>query len=139
MSVFTPDMFAHDWLAKTLSIEFPELSPERIVATMPITPAHHQPFGYLHGGVSVALAETVASFGGMLNVPPGKVVFGLEINANHLRARRDGTLRAIGTPLHVGQTTQVWDIKIYDDAEKLICVSRCTLAVVPLQQDKGDA
>jgi 1,4-dihydroxy-2-naphthoyl-CoA hydrolase len=139
MSRFTPDMFAHDWLAKTLSIEFPELSPERVVATMPITPAHHQPFGYLHGGVSVALAETVASFGGMLNVPAGKIVFGLEINANHIRARRSGTLTATATPLHIGQTTQVWDVKIVDEAEKLVCVSRCTLAVVPLEGAVGGA
>jgi 1,4-dihydroxy-2-naphthoyl-CoA hydrolase len=138
MSTFTPDMFQHDWLAKTLGIEFPELAPERVVATMTITPAHHQPFGYLHGGASVALAETVASFGGMLNAPAGKMVFGLEINANHVRARRDGTLTAIGTPLHVGQTTQVWEIKIYDQAETLVCVSRCTLAVVPVQRDERD-
>jgi uncharacterized protein (TIGR00369 family) len=139
MSTFTPDMFAHDWLAKTLSIEFPELSPERVVATMPITPAHHQPFGYLHGGVSVALAETVASFGGMLNAPAGKLVFGLEINANHIRARRSGTLTATATPLHIGQTTQVWDVKITDEAAKLVCVSRCTLAVVPLENATGGA
>jgi 1,4-dihydroxy-2-naphthoyl-CoA hydrolase len=138
MSTFTPDMFQHDWLAKTLGIEFPELTPERVVATMTITPAHHQPFGYLHGGASVALAETVASFGGMLNAPAGKMVFGLEINANHVRTRRDGMLTAIGAPLHVGQTTQVWEIKIYDQAEKLVCVSRCTLAVVPVQRDERD-
>jgi 1,4-dihydroxy-2-naphthoyl-CoA hydrolase len=138
MSTFTPDMFQHDWLAKTLGIEFPELTPERVVATMPITPAHHQPFGYLHGGASVALAETAASFGGMLNAPAGKMVFGLEINANHVRARRDGLLTAIGTPLHIGQTTQVWEVKIYDEAEKLVCASRCTLAVIPVQRDERD-
>jgi 1,4-dihydroxy-2-naphthoyl-CoA hydrolase len=138
MSNYTPDMFSHDWLARTLSIEFPELTPERVVATMPITPAHHQPFGYLHGGVSVALAETVASFGGMLNAPPGKIVFGLEINANHIRTRRSGTLKATAIPLHRGQTTQVWEIKIVDEAEKLICVSRCTLAVVPLEGAPAD-
>ena len=138
MSNYTPDMFSHDWLARTLSIEFPELTPERVVATMPITPAHHQPFGYLHGGVSVALAETVASFGGMLNAPPGKIVFGLEINANHIRTRGSGTLKATAIPLHRGQTTQVWEIKIVDEAEKLICVSRCTLAVVPLEGAPAD-
>ena len=130
MSDLTRAMLERDWLGKTLGIEFPEATPARVVATMPVTPAHHQPFGYLHGGASVALAETVASVGGMLNAPPGKVVFGLEINANHVRPRQSGTLRAIGTPLHVGQTTQIWDIRIVDDADKLVCVSRCTLAVV---------
>jgi uncharacterized protein (TIGR00369 family) len=117
-------------LGTTLGIEARELGKERVILTMPVTPQHHQPFGYLHGGASVALAETVASIGGFLNCPPGKVAFGLEINANHLRPKRDGTLTAIGTPLHRGQSTQVWEIKIYDEAEKLISVSRCTLAIV---------
>ncbi len=122
-------------LAMTLGVETRELSQDRVVATMPVTPLHHQPFGYLHGGASVALAETVASIGGFLNCPPGKVAFGLEINANHLRPKRSGVLTAIGTPLHRGQTTQVWDIKIYDEAEKLISVSRCTLAIVDINAE----
>jgi 1,4-dihydroxy-2-naphthoyl-CoA hydrolase len=102
----------------------------RVVATMPVTPRHHQPLGYLHGGASVALAETVASTGGYLNAPEGKIVFGLEINANHLRPKQSGTLTAIATPIHLGRSTQVWDVKIYDEAEKLVCISRCTVAVV---------
>jgi 1,4-dihydroxy-2-naphthoyl-CoA hydrolase len=122
-------------LIKTLGIELRELTSERVVATMPITPQHHQPFGYLHGGASVALAETVASVGGLLNCPPGNAAFGLEINANHLRPKREGTLTAIGTPLHIGQTTQVWDVKIFDDDQKLISVSRCTLAVVSVSSN----
>jgi len=133
MSDLTEQVLEREWLGKTLGVEFREMTPARVVAIMPVTPAHHQPFGFLHGGASVALAESVASIGGTLNCPPGKGVVGLEINANHVRPRRSGTLTAIGTPLHIGQTTHIWDIKIYDEAEKLVCVSRCTLAVVPLE------
>lgn len=131
MSELNRAMLEREWLGKTLGIQLVEMTPDRVVATMPITPVHHQPFGYLHGGASVALAETVASIGGALNAPPGKVVFGLEINANHVRSRRSGTLTAIATPAHVGQTTQIWEIKIVDETDKLVCISRCTLAVVP--------
>src|SRR5215216_3888739 len=112
MSELSRAMLEHEWLGKTLGMEFVEMMPERVVVTMPITPNHHQPFGYLHGGASVALAETVASLGAALNAPPGKVVFGLEINANHIRSRRSGLLTATGKPIHVGQTTQVWEIVI---------------------------
>jgi 1,4-dihydroxy-2-naphthoyl-CoA hydrolase len=131
MSELNHAMFEREWLGKTLGIEFVEITPERVVATMPITPIHHQPFGYLHGGASLTLAETVASLGGAMNAPPGKLVFGLEINANHVRPRRSGTLKAIATPAHIGQTTQIWEVKIVDETDKLVCISRCTLAVVP--------
>lgn len=115
-------------LTQLLGIEFTELSAEKVVATMPVTPNHHQPLGYLHGGASVALAETVASVGGYLAAQ--KPVFGLEINANHIKSKKSGILRATATPLHIGSRTHVWDIKITDEKETLICVSRCTLAVV---------
>src|SRR4029079_9210737 len=104
MDGFMESLRDREWLGKALGIEFSELTAGRVVASMTITPTHHQPFGYLHGGASVALAETVASFGGWLNCPPGKGVVGLEINANHLRPRRSGTLTAIGAPLHSGHT-----------------------------------
>jgi len=133
MSDLNQQLFEREWLGKTLGIEFKELTPTRVVATMPITPAHHQPYGYLHGGASVALAESVASVGGMLNCRPGKGVVGLEINANHVRPRRSPSACRIGAPLHTGQTTHIWEIKIYDETEKLVCISRCTLAVVPLE------
>jgi uncharacterized protein (TIGR00369 family) len=120
-------------LGKTLGIEWLELTLDRIVATMPVTPLHHQPFGCLHGGVSLLLAETVAGMGGFLNSPPGKAAFGVEINANHLRPVQAGILRAVSTPLHIGRTTQVWDIRIWDEAERLVCASRCTMAVGDLQ------
>lgn len=117
-------------VTRDLGVEFVELSPERVVATMPIDDRHHQPFGYLHGGVSVVLAESVASVGGFLNCPPGKAAFGAEISASHVRPKKNGSIRAVGTPVHVGRTSQVWEIRITDEEEKLVCVSRCTVAVV---------
>ena len=113
-----------------LGVEFVELTPGRVVATMPVDERHHQPFGYLHGGVSVVLAESVASVGGYLNCPPGKAAFGAEINASHVRPKREGTLKAVGVPAHLGRTSQVWEIHITDENEKTVCVSRCTVAVV---------
>jgi 1,4-dihydroxy-2-naphthoyl-CoA hydrolase len=120
-------------LVSTLGIEIIEQNPQRVVATMPVGPTVHQPFGILHGGASVALAETVASMAGWLNVDTSKdTVVGLEINANHLRAKRDGIVTAVATPLHIGRKTQVWEIKITDEQDKLVCISRCTLAVIPI-------
>lgn len=125
-------------LVKTLGIEFTELSAERVVATMPVTPAHLQPLGYLHGGASVALAETVASIGAYLGCAPDQAAFGLEINANHLRPKRSGVVTAVATPLHRGRTTQVWEVKIADEEQKLVCVSRCTIAIVATEPPVGD-
>jgi uncharacterized protein (TIGR00369 family) len=117
-------------LADLLGIEFEEIAAERASATMPVTPDHHQPLGYLHGGASVVLAETVASVGATAGALPDKVAFGLEINANHIRPKQSGTLRAVGERLHAGRTTQVWQVRITDEGDKLVCVSRCTLALV---------
>ncbi len=123
-------------LLETLGITLLVCEPARVVATMPVGPRVHQPFGLLHGGASVALAESVASIGGILNVDRERFMpVGVEINANHLRAKRDGVVTAEGTPLHVGRTTQVWEVRIRDEAERLVCVSRCTLAVVPRARD----
>ncbi|CAN5868747.1 hotdog fold thioesterase [soil metagenome] len=113
-----------------LGLEFAELTPERVVATMPVDERHHQPFGYLHGGVSVVLAESVASVGGYLNCPPGKAAFGAEINASHVRPKRSGTLTAVGVPAHIGRTSQVWEVHITDENDMTVCISRCTVAVV---------
>ena len=119
-------------LADRLGIEIIELTPTRVVAIMPVDDRTRQPFGILHGGASVALAETVASLGAVMNVDLEKAsAVGLEINANHLRAKRDGVVRATATPFHVGRSTQVWDVRIVDEEERPVCVSRCTLAVVP--------
>ena len=119
-------------LADRLGIEIIELTSQRVVATMPVDDRTRQPFGILHGGASVALAETVASLGAVLNVDLEKAsAVGLEINANHLRAKREGMVRATATPFHVGRSTQVWDVRIVDEEERPVCISRCTLAVVP--------
>lgn len=117
-------------LADLLGISFESVEAERVVATMPVTPDHHQPLGYLHGGASVVLAESVASVGATVGALPEKVAFGLEINANHVRPVQSGRLRAVGERLHAGRTTQVWQVRITDDEDRLICVSRCTLALV---------
>jgi 1,4-dihydroxy-2-naphthoyl-CoA hydrolase len=123
---------ARKGLAAALGIEFTLLTPERLVATMPVDDRTRQPFGILHGGASVALSETVASVGGTLNVDIERFqVVGLEINANHLRAKRDGIVTATGTPLHIGRSTQVWNVEIVDEERRRVCISRCTLAVVP--------
>ncbi len=114
-----------------LDIKIVEASSNRVVATMPVGPHQHQYLGYLHGGVSVVLAETVASIGSVMNIDQERqLAFGQEINANHVRPKRDGILTAVATPLHLGRTTHIWDIKISDEQDKLICVSRCTVAIV---------
>lgn len=118
-------------LMEALGIEIVEISPEKVVATMPVNEATRQPFGFLHGGASVAMAETVASVGTYNLIDPARqTTVGLEINANHIRGKRDGIVTAVGIPLHKGRTTMVWDIKLTDEDGKLICVSRCTLAII---------
>ena len=119
-------------LTARLGIEIVEATADRVVATMPVTPDHHQPMGFLHGGATVVLAETAASIGAFLRAPDGHTAFGMEINANHLRAVRSGMLTATATPLHTGRTTQVWEIDVRDGAGHRVCVSRCTLAVTPM-------
>lgn len=117
-------------LVEHLGINLIEVTPQRVIGTMPVDERTKQPFGYLHGGASVVLAETIASIGTHICIDQEKeVCFGLEINANHLRSKQDGIVTAVGTPLHRGRTTMVWDIKITDEQERLICVSRCTVAI----------
>lgn len=118
-------------LIHALGIKITELEKGKVVATMPVDDRTRQPFGLLHGGASVALAETVASIGAFELVDKEtESVAGLEINANHVRGKREGMVTAVATVLHQGRTTMVWDIKIVDEEEKLICVSRCTMAVI---------
>ena len=115
----------------TLGIEITEFTREKVVATMPVTTKTHQPFGIMHGGVSVVIAETVASAGSYLFIDrEHQKAVGLEINANHIRSVSEGIVKAVGIPVHVGRTTLVWDIRIYDEAEKLVCISRCTIAIM---------
>lgn len=125
--------FAGNGLTALLGITFVEVGDDFLRATMPVTPDHHQPLGLLHGGASVALAETLGSVAGYLTLDPEKAyVVGLEINANHMRAVRSGGVTGTARPLHVGRTTQVWEIRIEDAREKLVCVSRITLSVQPV-------
>ena len=119
-------------LLTTLGIEVVESTKAKVVVRMPVEPRVHQPFGLLHGGASVALAETAASIGAWNNCDQAtENVVGIEINANHIRAKRDGVVTATATPVNVGRRIQVWTIDIMDEAGKPVCVSRCTLAVVP--------
>ena len=122
-------------LIDSLGIKIVELTKEKTIATMPVDARTRQPFGVLHGGASVALAETVASVGtyNLLDQETEYCV-GLEINANHIKAKREGIVTAIGIPLHTGRTTMVWEIKIVDEQEQLICISRCTVAILKLKK-----
>ena len=129
------DMIAPCGLDETLGIEYQFIGKEKVVATMAVTPKLHQPVGYLHGGASIVLAESVASVGGAANVFPNAMCFGMEINANHLRPVKDGILTAVGTPIHIGSKSQVWNVEISKDDGKLVCVSRCTLASVENKKD----
>ena len=115
-----------------LGIVFTAAGEDWLQATMPVDERTRQPYGLLHGGASVVLAETLGSSAGNLCVDTAtQVCVGLEINANHLRATRTGTVTGTARAVHVGRTTQVWDIRIENEAGKPVCVSRLTLAVVP--------
>jgi len=114
-----------------LGIEFLKFARNEVVASMPVDQRTHQPFGILHGGASVALAETVASVGAWLNIDTKKqAAVGLEINANHIRPMRSGKVIGTATPIHRGSQTQLWQIDIRNDQNKRVCISRCTLAVI---------
>jgi 1,4-dihydroxy-2-naphthoyl-CoA hydrolase len=130
-----PDWFAFArgrGLSNALGMEVLELTGERVVATMPVDERTRQPFGMLHGGASIALAETVASLGATALIDRERfAAVGQEINGNHVRGKMDGIVRAIGVPVHVGRSSQVWSIEIRDEEERLVCISRCTMAVVP--------
>lgn len=130
-----PDFDFSQTVMGTLGIEITEFTTERVVATMPVTPKTHQPFGIMHGGVSLVLAETVASAGSYLFIDREKQkAVGLEINANHIRSVSAGMVRAEGYPVHVGRSTLVWDIRIYDETDRLLCISRCTISIVNTTQ-----
>ncbi|MDG5767353.1 PaaI family thioesterase [Balneolales bacterium ANBcel1] len=120
-----------DGLMETLSISVTEVGSGSVKASMPVGDATRQPFGFLHGGASVALAETTASLGSwMLIEPESQKAVGLEINANHLRAVADGKVHAEAAILHQGKRMHVWQIMIHDDRQRPVCVSRCTVAII---------
>jgi uncharacterized protein (TIGR00369 family) len=117
-----------------MGIEFVEVSRDRVVARMPVA-GNTQPYGLLHGGATGVLCETVASFGTGVIVGLDKVVTGVELNVNHIRGVRDGSVTCTGVPLHIGRTTAVWDMRVEDDRGRLAAVSRLTLVI----RDTGGA
>lgn len=127
---------ANDFSARSmvahLGIEFTEIGPDFIVARMPVDHRTHQPYGLLHGGASVALAETLGSFAAhaCLEDPSKEQAVGLEINANHLRPVTNGWVYGTAKPIRLGRKIQVWSIEIKDDRDRLICVSRLTIAII---------
>jgi 1,4-dihydroxy-2-naphthoyl-CoA hydrolase len=124
----------------TLGIVITEIGDDFVRGTMPVDARTHQPFGLLHGGASVLLAETLGSLGANLCLDPQEsLAVGLDINANHLRAVRDGVVTGTARPIHVGRTTQVWEIRIEAAPGELCCISRLTMAVVPRRNVSGKA
>lgn len=118
-------------IAEVLDIKFIDVGPNYIKASMPVDARTKQPYGLLHGGASCVLAETLGSVASVLVVDQERqICVGLEINANHIRGVRSGLVIATATPLHLGASTHVWDIKIHDEREKLVCVSRLTVAIL---------
>lgn len=133
---FTPERITRineGTAADHLGIEITEVGPDYLLARMPVDARTRQPAGLLHGGASVLLAETLGSVAAYGTLPEGKSCVGLEINANHLRGVREGWVYGRATPLHIGRTTQVWEVKITDEAERLVCVSRITMAVIDVR------
>jgi len=116
---------------EALGIVFTDIGADYLRATMPVDARTRQPFGLLHGGASVLLAETLGSVAGQLCVMPKQHTVGMEINANHLRAVRSGTVTGTARVLHLGRSSHVWEIRIEDERGNLVCVSRLTLAVIP--------
>ena len=120
-------------IGELLDIRFDSVDDQSLTASMVVDHRTHQPYGLLHGGASVVLAETVGSTAAYLCIDPGKFYcVGLEVNANHLRGVRSGRVTAVARAVHIGRTTQVWDIRLTSDDGKASCISRLTMAVVPL-------
>lgn len=122
---------SNNTMAAALDISFTEIGDNYLKAQMPVNDNSRQPYGLLHGGASAALAETIGSVASSLCIDKERYIcVGLEINCNHIRGKKDGMVTATATPLHIGASTHVWDIKIHDERDKLICVSRLTVAIL---------
>lgn len=119
-----------NWMAGNLGIVFTEVGDDYLKATMPLTHMTVQHMGFMHGGANVVLAETIANIASILCCEEGQTVVGLDINANHIRPGKSA-VTAITKPVHIGRSTMVWEVKIYDEADKLTCISRFTGAVIP--------
>lgn len=126
------DGWRRNTLLEALDIRVTAIGEDWLQGTMPVDHRTHQPYGLLHGGASVALAETLGSTAAMLTLDAAKErAVGLDINANHVRGVTSGIVTGTARPLHLGRSTQVWEIRIEDEAGKLVCISRLTMAVVP--------
>lgn len=131
VSLDTLNELGENTMGAYLGMEFTEIGPDYLKMMMPVDHRTKQPYGLLHGGASVALAETVGSMASALIIDPEKqMCVGMEISANHLRAVKEGYVHAIARPLHIGATSHVWDIRITDDQHKLVCASRLTMAIL---------
>jgi 1,4-dihydroxy-2-naphthoyl-CoA hydrolase len=119
-------------IGELIGIEFTEITEDSISARMPVNEKTHQPYGILHGGASVVLAESLGSVASNMIVDSNKYIgVGLEVNANHLRPVKSGFVTGICKPIHIGGKTHVWDIRLYDNRGKMNCVSRLTVAIIP--------
>ena len=138
MGIFNKDItlealnkLSRNTMAEQIGIEFTAIGDDFMEARMPVDSRTHQPFGLLHGGASVALAETLGSVAAHCCVDPAKqFCVGLDINANHLRGVREGFVKGVTKPVHIGKKTQVWEIRITNQKDELVCISRITMAVL---------
>lgn len=127
----TLNQFGKNTIMEVLDIKITGIGEDYLEATMPVDKRTHQVYGIMHGGASVVLAETLGSMGAMLTVDQTRYhCVGIDVNANHIKAVRSGTVKGTARPLHTGRSTQVWEIVIRNEAEELVCVSRLTVAVV---------
>lgn len=124
------EQLAKNTMVEYLGIIITEIGDDYLKASMPVGPKTCQPMGILHGGASVALAETIGSFAASMAAPPGRYCVGLDINANHLRSVKSGLVYAVTRPIHIGRSTQVWDIRISDEEGRDVTASRITIAVI---------
>lgn len=123
-------------MAEHLGIEWVELGHNFLKAKMPVDHRTKQPYGLLHGGASCVLSETIGSIASAMVIDHTRFIcVGLEINANHVRSARQGFVTGVASPLHLGGNTHVWDVRIYDELNKLVCVSRLTVAIIPRKEE----
>ncbi|WP_026464772.1 PaaI family thioesterase [Adhaeribacter aquaticus] len=131
VSLESLNLFCKNTLVEVLGIEFTEIGPNYLTGKMPVDNRTQQPMGILHGGASLAFAETLGSAAAILQVDPEKqTCVGLEINANHIKSARSGYVYGKASPIYIGRKTHVWEIKITNDEGELICISRHTVAVL---------
>jgi 1,4-dihydroxy-2-naphthoyl-CoA hydrolase len=132
-------LLGKETMSEHLGIEWVEIGEDFFKARMPVDHRTIQPYGLLHGGASCVLAETIGSIASAWVIDQDKFFcVGIEINANHIRSARSGYVTGVVKPLHLGATTHVWDIRITDESEKLVCVSRLTVAIVPIKSKVSD-